>query len=193
MGYSLLLIAAQTIESDKVLNEFSMMQTGRHCYCAEEPLTGYALPSGWYLIAISRPEDHIYGSNEFARLSRLFPLIVCQIEEHEMFSSAEQWVGGSRVWQIVHDSKKGVADISKSGTLPASFEAIVAEAAKKQEAEAGEGAEGDYYFDIPILMIEEITGFRHDRIIEGIDCEHFDLLINKNAVRPGKQWWRFWR
>jgi hypothetical protein len=120
-------------------------------------------------------------------LSTNYQVVACSIEEHVMFSSSEEWEGGALVWRAVHAGENGPIGLKTSGTLPAWFQSMADALAAKQEAEGGKTAEVDYYFDIPLNAMKEITGFKHDERVAGLDYEKFDLLKDQ------KPWWRLWK
>ncbi len=192
MGYSLSLLAIQCSDPDSALSELSIARTGQSCEYAREPLSGYALPSGWYLVVATRCNHGFLKPSSLERVSRRFPVIACSIEEHVMFSSAEQWVGGAMLWRAEHVGENGPINLKTSGVLPPTFEDMADAHAAQQQAEGGEKANVDHYFDIPLNAAKTIIGFKHDEEIPSVKYGNFDLLSQSSSLKTGKPWWRFW-
>jgi hypothetical protein len=120
-------------------------------------------------------------------------VVACSIEEHVMFSSAEYWAAGTRVWRAEHVGEDGPIHLKTSGALPGGFEAMAAEHKELQEADGGERAGVDHYFDIPLNAAKEVIGFKHDEDIPGVDYEGFEVLRKVPSSTHSTPWWRFWK
>jgi len=118
--------------------------------------------AGWYLVVANRCDHRFLQANVLGPLSQNYRVVACSIEEHVMFSSAEEWVAGALAWRAVHAGENGPIDLKTSGTLPPSFQSMADALAAKQKAEGGKTAEVDHYFDIPLNAAKAITGFKHD-------------------------------
>ena len=193
MGYSLSLLALQCTDPDAALSGLSIVRTGESCEYARERLTGYAMPQGWYLVVARRCDHRFLEANVLGPLSKTFRVIACSIEEHVMFSSAEEWVTGSLVWRAVHVGENGPIDLETSGALPLSFQSMADAIAAEQEADGGKAADVDHYFEIPLNAMKSITGFKHDEKISGINYEKFDLLRDTSTPQDQKPWWKVWK
>lgn len=192
MGYSLSLLAIQCSEPDSALSELNMARTGQFCEYARGPLSGYALPDGWYLVVATKCNHRFLKLSELGRVSTKFPVIACSIEEHVMFSSAEQWVSGSMLWRAEHVGENGPINLKTSGVLPPGFQAMTDALAAQQQADGGEKANVDHYFDIPLNAAKAIIGFKHDEVVPGVNYDNFDQLSQTGSGSNGKPWWRFW-
>lgn len=109
-----------------------------------------------------------------------------------MFSSAEQWIGGAMLWRAEHIGENGPVNLKTSGLLPPTFQLMVDIQIAQQQAEGGEAATIDHYFDIPLIATKTIIGFKHDEEIPNVQYEKFDLLSQSGARKVGKYWWQFW-
>lgn len=109
-----------------------------------------------------------------------------------MFSSAEQWVDGTMLWRAEHVGENGLINLKTSGVLPPTFQAMVDAQAAKQQAEGGETANVDHYFDIPLNAAKTIIGFKHDEEVLGVKYDNFELLSQSVPLRTGNPWWQFW-
>ena len=110
-----------------------------------------------------------------------------------MFSSVEYWASGNQVWRAEHVGENGPIHLKTSGALPGGFESMAAEQKEAQEADGGEKAGVDHYFEIPLNAAKEIIGFKHDEDIPGINYEGFEVLNKGPSSAESKPWWRFWK
>jgi hypothetical protein len=189
MGYSLSLLAVQTTQQAEVLQQLGYIRTGKSCGYAKEALSSYALPSNWFLIVARGCDNRFLQPHILGPLSAHFPVVACSIEEHVMFSAAEYWAGGNRVWRAEHVGENGPIHLETSGILPPGFDALSAVHKQAQEADGGAKADVDHYFDIPLDAAKAIMGFRHDEDVKGVDYEGFEVLSSTDH----KPWWCFWK
>jgi hypothetical protein len=122
-----------------------------------EALLAGELESGWYVVE---------GDIAFARNDRLRTIslggevISCALDTSMMFSCASSWVAGVPAWAVTHDEQRDPFDLSTIGTLPRQFGEIRARMLLKQQAAIAAGKNVDCIFNIPILLAEDLTGFR---------------------------------
>lgn len=193
MGYSLSLLAVQCADPDRALSALGITRTGETCEYAREPLSGYALPGNWFLIVAKGCADPFLNPKTLSPLSEAFPVVACSIEEHVMFSSAEYWTGGTMVWRAEHVGENGPIHLKTEGVVPVDFEAMAAVHIKMQEAEGGDKAGVDHYFDIPLNAAKSIIGFKHDEDVHGVDYDKFEVLRKAAKTKDRKSWWHFWK
>lgn len=186
MGYSLSLLAVQTTDPAEALQQLGYIRTGQLCEYAREPLSGYELTANWFLIVARGCDNRFLQPKVLGPLSEHFPVVACSIEEHVMFSSAEYWVSGNQVWRAEHVGENGPIHLNTSGALPQGFEAMAAARKEMQEADGGEKAGVDHYFDIPLNAAREIMGFKHDEDVPGVDYESFELLHEASSSTKTK-------
>ena len=141
------------------------------------------MPQGWYLVVANRCDHRFLQAKVLGPLSQNYRVVVCSIEEHVMFSSAEEWVAGAMTWRAVNAGANGPMDLKTSGALPPSFQSVANALAAKREAEGGKTAEVDHYFDIPLNAAKAITGFKHDEKVPGLDYQKFDLLQDQKPLQ----------
>lgn len=192
MGYSLSLLAVQSSDSDTVLSELNLVRTGQSCEYAREAWSGYALPSGWYIVVAKGCDNGFLEPSVLGPLSEQFPVIACSIEEHVMYSSTEYWDAGTLVWRAEHVGEDGAIHLKTSGVLPPSFQAMADAHAEQQAMDGGADAGVDHYFDIPLNAAKSIIGFKHDEDVPGVAYESFELLRKSGSQDREKPWWRFW-
>src|SRR5260370_34421820 len=124
MGYSLSLLAVQCSDPDAALSRLNIVRTGQSCEYACEQLTGHAMPQGWYLVVANRCDHRFLQAKVLGPLSQNYRVVACSIEEHVMFSSAEEWVAGAMAWRGVPGGGDWPTDPKTSRALPQSLPSI---------------------------------------------------------------------
>jgi hypothetical protein len=197
MGYAISWIAVRGKSPDTVLEELGFAHTGQFGDYGDDALVGKLLETGWYLLVADRCDCPLFESSELARLSLACELIACSIEEHVMYSESECWRDGENRWRVEHDAERGTRDLQASGDLPAHFADVARKYAEEQEAEGGDAAEVDCYFEIPLQTAGQLVGFKHDEAAPGHGEGQFEILKPSPAHRSAspadvKPWWRLW-
>ncbi|WP_156771546.1 hypothetical protein [Labrys sp. WJW] len=87
-------------------------------------------------------------------------VILCEVNETVMWSSAECWSGGKSVWRITHAGDgENRYDLTVEGTPPNGFSTI---RELHFDAQRYDDDCVDHIFDIPLNVAAEQHGFRHD-------------------------------
>jgi hypothetical protein len=152
----------------------------------DSDINGAELPGGWYMVVSNRDHLHLTSDKVLARLSTIGEVISCFVEEHVMFSSAARWQSGRRVWSVEHDAQRGIEHLATAGDLPPKFASIRDELRSKQEAAGGKKADVDYIFDVPVALVHDLTGWRHDHVIPGLAKDVFEVLATTPDAKPQK-------
>jgi hypothetical protein len=186
MGASISWVAIHGRDQQSVLDELGWRRTGAYEEFPESATTCTMLKPGWFLIAMLQRADAYDGSIDLRRLSTGADLVACFVEEHVMFSGAASWRDGSRIWSVEHDGQKeGFRDLVVTGDLPGEMFGIIDKAKASQDAE-GSTAEVDFFFDIPVDIARQITGFRYDRAdVDGVPLKFEVLHPVERARRSG--------
>ena len=179
MGYSISWIAVLDASPDQGREALGLRPTGKTGETLEYPVSGTALPSS-YVVVLSDMEDPLQTDASLKALSAGRSLIRCQVEEHVMYCSAEGWIDGERAWSVRHASDKGIYDLDAEGALPDGFEEIRAELVQEQDEEGGEDADVDMIFDIPMVLAQRITGFKHDEYDASAGPPVFEELVRSS-------------
>src|SRR5258706_7946767 len=124
MGYSLSLLAVQCSDPDVALSRLNIVRTGQSCEYACEQLTGHAMPQGWYLVVANRCDHRFLQAKVLGPLSQNYRVVACSVEEHVMFSSAEEWVAGAMVWRAEDAGENGPIYLKKNGVFPPSYHSM---------------------------------------------------------------------
>ena len=188
MGFSLSWLATRGKPPETVLAELELRATGVEGIPGESPALGATTATDWYLVVLDAAEHPLIDAAVVARLSRDCEVLTCTVEEHVMFSQATGWRDGREEWRVTHRGEDGPVGLDAEGDLPAQFRAIREELTAQQAAEGGAEADVDHLFDIPIVLVQTFTGFRHDEA--GPDeTSMFEVLESTQSAPAAKQPW----
>ena len=168
MGFSIAWIAVQADAADAVCKRIGLRRTGETADYADFDISAIMLFSGWYLVVFEDMDHPLQMEESLRRASEVFPILRCLIEEHSMYSSAELWLRGARIWCVAHDLQAGKRDLVVAGTVPAEFSSIRVHVTARQDEhdKSSRGLPVDHFFDPPLLLAREMTGFEHSRAPE---------------------------
>jgi hypothetical protein len=113
---------------------------------------------GWTLI-VDPPRVLPVDEASLARLSRGARVLALELEEHVMYSQAEVFYCGQRLWRVSSTGEHGLTGRSRvtSDGDPPPESAELLEEALRQERERGDAAV-DYQFDVPVDLAAVATG-----------------------------------
>lgn len=175
MGYAITWCAVREEAADRLLSHLGLAATGETEEDPESRFSTARLTTGWRLIWSNN-----YGcpilTKRIPAFSGGHEVVVCQIEEHVMASSAELWVSGNRKWWISHEGEGGPKGLDTEGELPQCFTSIREQMEDVQRAEGGDDADVDYIFEIPLKVSQAVVGFKHDENYESVVEGNFMVL-----------------
>ena len=140
------------------------------------------LPSGFHMVWSNTCDERRFTKAALAKLSENGEVVLQSLEEHVMFSHIEYWRGGARQWSVSHSGEADDRDLKFEGLLPEPFDAL----RHKQTSRADDGD----FFDIPVQMGDQLTGYRYDRNDDWMDESPFTLLAP--TTPPNRRFWKFW-
>lgn len=176
MGFSITWCAVREERADALLEELGLSPTGEREEFPESLISSAKLDTGWRVLWYNECGCPFLEPEHLQALSAQQDLVLCSVEEHVMYSSAELWTGGHCKWRIVHDGSNGPKGLIAEGTLPASLGPIRNEMERTQHAEGGASAEVDYIFEIPLMVAQALVGFKHDEDCPHMIGEQFEVL-----------------
>jgi hypothetical protein len=188
MGFSFSSVAVKGGTRESVLPILGLRGTEAREEIPESDLTGASLPSGWYLVTANRYPD-LMEEARLKRLSAIAEVITCFVAEHVMCSAASMWAEGREVWSVMHAAEQGIEHLETKGTLPPIFASVSKRLRAEQGAAGGKKAGVDHIFDIPVEMVEQFTGYRHDRVMPELGDSAFEVLATTDAA-PKRSWLR---
>lgn len=194
MGFAISWIAIKGKSPQQVLEYFDFSETEDSEEFPDSDINSALLPGGWYMIWFNQCESPFVQPEIIATLSNDCSLVSCVVEEHVMYSRAEYWESGNRVWQIIHDAQQDIYDLQTSGKLPDNFESVKSAIFKKQTDEGGKDAGVDYIFDIPLKFLKQMTHFKHDEETPELQGLEYRILMSNRSSRSStsKPWWKIW-
>jgi hypothetical protein len=198
MGFSQAWMAMKGTDADTACTALGLERKGGSQPHPETEFTGAALPGGWYLVVGNRSGYEFIAHNDLAALSQAREIIVCEVEEHVMYSSAALWRDGSCLWKVVHESDRGIYHLEVEGEPPPEFEAVRAEYVAKQDGESDEDMRVDFIFEVPLRLARDIVGYKHDQVEATEKRPSFEeLAIGKGVKRPKRpdktNPWKIWK
>ena len=189
MGFSFTSLAVRGGTRDAVLATLGLRGTNTHEEIPESDITGASLPSGWYLVTANRGYPAFAEDATLKRLSQTAEVVTCFVEEHVMCSAASMWADGREVWSVMHAADQGIEHLDTKGSLPPVFAPISERLRAEQAAASGKKAKVDHIFDIPVEMVAQLTGYRHDRVMSELGDRAFEVLATTDAT-PKRSWLR---
>jgi hypothetical protein len=196
MGYSLSWLAFKGSTVEAGLEILGLSKTGSVGEWGRKSVSGHALPNGWHLVIAPRCDHPLVSESSLAVLSRAAEVLACRVEEHVMFSSAEFWKQGEKVWSVEHDAQQDKRHLKFEGSLPDPCGVALQEAEEQQDAEDLGPNEVDFYFEVPLQTANEIAGFKHDEENPALNYKQFEVYapssipLGEGATR---KWWQIWK
>jgi hypothetical protein len=194
MGYSLSWLAIR-LDAGAAHARLALEATSNAVDPGDAPFVGGALPGGWYLVAAQGCDHEIVSDAFLHTASAGASAVACSVEEHVMFCSAAAWSGGRELWRVSHAGDRDIRSLDVRGEPPPELAAIRDAQAAKQDAE-GADPQVDWYFEIPLLLAQRISGFKHDEELPAGAGGFVELRAREPGSpappRPGRPWWRFW-
>ncbi len=196
MGYAISWVAVKQKEPQQVLEFLNLDRTGVAEEFPESAITCISLPNGWFVVFANKFNSPLVSAKSLEAISKDCLVISCQVEEHVMVSSATCYTNGILSWHVEHDTQKNVYHIASSGNVPPEFDEILKAAKKEQDDDGGENSEVDYIHDVPIVLAQTITSFRHDENMTDENPKPFEVLkLRRSSSKQStseKSWWKFW-
>lgn len=185
MGFRICTVAARC-DADDLAQAMGLVARGG---AADQPdgdwWAARLTESGWTLLWA---EDERFGHMAEARIAALScraDVVVCEINETVMYSSATLWRDGAVLWRVGHRGDgEDVHDLTVTGAPPDGLAAIRARQVARQQA--GDG-QVDYIFDIPVELAASLTGFRHDLYLPDEATDGFLLLEPEVPAAPPRK------
>lgn len=175
MGFRISLLAAKAGKA-AVLARLGLIDTGQVDEANEAALSAAELPNGWTIVWAN---DCDWA--DAARLDGLTPPpSVVTLMVHEGVMAADLRVNdGAGQWSVGYGVER---EGELTGNWPASFAPIVAEA--QECVKQDEDGEVDHLFDVPVAIMEAITGHRYDSVSEA------PFTIVEGTPVTKRAWWK---
>ncbi|TYL86003.1 hypothetical protein FXB40_42630 [Bradyrhizobium rifense] len=188
MGVSISLLFVRGRQIADILAGIDLATTGEHRSAPLNERGAFvmvALPSGFDLIWSNTCDERRFSTNALADLSAGSEVIVLAVEEHVMFSQAEVWRDGRQIWALQHNGDVDATNLELSGDLPPLFDTLCVE--QKDLA-----VEHQDFFDIPVKLVADITGFRYDQNYDWETADTYTVLAVTASASATRPFWKFW-
>lgn len=180
MGFVQSWVAVKSEKISNLLAYLKLRPNGSHWESADGDYSYADLCNGWHIV-VSNKRGKFFTETPavLAEISFISDLLAGAIEEHVNYSVCEFWQSGKKVWKVeyAHDEPPKLVT---EGPLPECFPKIKEECEALQAADKGT----DYLIEIPLRVCEQLCRYVHDRAIEGIGDEPFEIL---EPISPHKQ------
>ena len=176
MGYVVSWCAVREEQAAEMLADLGFAATGRKSSDRGADAVTLPLPSGWRLFWFLKYARAPLDARRLRDFSKSRDILVCHIEEHVMESIAEYWSQGRTLWRIRHQGEDGPVGLDVEGSPPESLTRIRMEMEREQREDGGADAEVDFLFEIPLLVAQDLTGFKHDEEDEDLVGEGYEEL-----------------
>jgi hypothetical protein len=118
MGYAMSWIALKEKEKEKDdkdktgppaagLLALSCSGSGQSGEVPEGMFSAASLGNGWYVVVMDKCARKFVNDRSVERLSASGAMAAAAIEEHAIFCSAPEWIGGSRIWRVDEAAESG--------------------------------------------------------------------------------------
>jgi hypothetical protein len=185
LGVSISLLYVRGPFAQQTLNELQLAVTAEHHNMPLMQRGAFAmvnLPSGFHMIWSNTCDERRYTKAALAKLSKSGEVVLQSLEEHVMFSHIEYWRGGSQQWSVSHSGDVDDKDLKSEGHPPELFKTL-------RHEQIVRGDDGDF-FEIPVHMGDQLTGYRYDREYDWMNERPFTSL---GSTAPAKRpYWKFW-
>jgi hypothetical protein len=136
--------------------------------------------SGW---SVLWAEDQRFGQSSrssLLTLSLTAEVILCEVNETSMWSSAESFQDGQAVWRITHAGDgDNRYDLTVEGTPPECFD-VIRKTLEQEQREDDDTV--DLIFEIPLDVAAEVHKFRHDHDLDPATVDSFWILGHPSAA-----------
>jgi hypothetical protein len=188
MGFALSWLAVRQKSPAEVHAALGLRATDARGELGDAPVLGAPAKCDWYLI-VAEGAEHPYLAPAIAtHVSAACELLTCTVEEHVMFSQASGWRDGRLVWSVTHRGEDGPVGLDVTGDPPSDLAGIRARFEARQAAEGGADADVDHLFEIPVVLVQQFTGFKHDEPSPEVEAAGFAVLESVVAP-PSKRSW----
>lgn len=186
MGYAISWLGCRGLPFEAIISRLSLRTTDRHDEFAHAMISAQEIDDAWTIVVANQCNHEIVKAPSLAELSGGCQVIACNIEEHVMYSSAECWHDGRRIWHVEHASEEGENHLAAEGEPPNCLAQLVADAHRKR----AEDSEIGWFFEIPLECAKALVGFKHDEDHPALDRAEFQVL---EPLHPERKWWAFWK
>jgi hypothetical protein len=185
MGVAMSWIAIKGLDRSEILIRMRLKPNGAVGDFLGGKIGVQELPDGWTLIVIGDVLHPLASRKALEQTSAGCTILTCNIEEHVMFSRAEAWEDGKRLWYVEHEGDSDARGLEVQGKLPANYAALERDHRESQQADDAADPGVDHIFDVPLALAASIVGYKHDES----PIDKFELLDWQKPIKP---WWQFW-
>ena len=178
MGLRIITLAARTRDRAAVLADFGLVATGEEDRFFEADVSGTQIGE-WTIVVInnrSAYREHVDDAL-LAKIAIGAELIACGIDEGSNVTFAIGLRAGHEAWSVVHDANLADRHLVVSGDVPSEMASIAARLTAAQD----DDDEVDYISDVPVELVEALTGFN---LLSAVDTLAVEVLVPVTGHKP---------
>lgn len=180
MGVAASWLAVRGRSRASVLHELCLAATGQFEEIPESPIVAVDLPGGWFIVLYNFFAGEL--DTIAMQLSIGCDVVMARMDENVLCSTASAWRDRCEIWSLMHDAQESHDHFQIRGTPPPEFAAIRQRLASKQLNSEATALPEDYLFDVPLALVDAMTGFRCDE--PPADGVRFEVLQRHVPVGP---------
>lgn len=184
MGCAISWLAVSGKSIAEIHESLGLSSTGERRARSEGPINGALLSTGWYLICIDDFDHALVSSTVLERLSKGCRVVMCQVEEHVMYSGATLYEDGRQTWRVEHSGDIDTRDLQCEGEVPAMFERLALAISVRQDLADAWRENVDHYFECPLELARQLTGYSYDDAPDTVGDLPFEILEMNEPPSP---------
>ena len=165
MGFSVMWYAVRGAPRDQVLAAFRWEVTDEAAEFPDAPVAVARHRGEWELVHFQLRQVPMPMPPPARLLAAGREIVACCVDETTMTSAALGWLGRRELWSVVHRGHEAVDDLTVEGDPPDGFARARDACFERQRSEGG----ADCVFEVPVLLAEQVVGFRHDGAVGELD------------------------
>jgi hypothetical protein len=177
-------MAVKGLDKASLLERLGFVETGETGEWHEVCPAFTERPGGWGVVLVEFGD--LPKRAELEALSQGGEVLTCEVSETVMYSEAQGFAAGRRVWMVASDPDANAPHgLVVEGEPPAPFEEVKARQLARQaedDAANNPGPGVDYVFDIPPDLVYALTGFRAN----GPPMEDEPAMAELERIAPSK-------
>jgi hypothetical protein len=184
MGIRLAWMAVKGLDKAALLERLGFIETGDAGEWHEVCPSFTERAGGWRVVLMEFGD--LPKRAELEALSQEGEVLTCEVSETVMYSEAQGFSAGRRLWKVASDpDSKAPHGLVVEGDPPGLFEEIKARLLARQAegaASNGSGPSVDYVFDIAPDLVYALTGFRAN----GPPMDEEPVMAELERIAPPK-------
>ena len=187
MGKSQAWFVVESADAAAIAAALDVKLTGSRGLDRKFPLALCRLGDGRILVVSTNADEPLFKSKQLCAVSKFGRAASGFLEEHVMASGFACWSGGRKTWSVSHQGDDNPLHHKTTGKLPREDAALLNAALERQRS-AGENAEEDHLFELPLELARRHASIDPNVIGDG-EFEQLHIGFWRDLWRR-TLWWR---